>query len=160
MVFDPSIFVTLVQQYGYFGAFVAGFLSSFTLFIPSPTFVGIFFIGGVMNPILVGISAALGSTLGESISYLFGFGISKAAKKKYKKTIKKIEKLFLKYKPGVVIFIFAATPLPFDVVGIVAGVVNYDKKKFLIATLAGKLVKFIFIAVAGFYLLPYLTDIF
>jgi membrane protein YqaA with SNARE-associated domain len=160
MVFDPAIFVTLVQQYGYFGAFLAGFLSSFTLFIPSPTFIGIFFIGGVMNPVLVGVFAALGSTLGESISYLFGLGISKAAKKKYKKTINKIKKWFHKYKPSVIIFVFAATPLPFDVVGIVAGIVNYDKRKFFLATLAGKMVKFIMIAVAGYYILPYVIDVF
>ena len=159
MVFGLEFLEALVLTYGYAGAFLTGFLSSFTLFIPSPAFVVIFLLGAKLNPLLLGISAGFGSAIGEMVSYFAGYGVTIIAKK-YRKKILDIEKSFHKYKPTVVIFIFAATPLPFDLVGIFCGVIRYDKKKFFIATLAGKLVKFTFIAYAGFYGIPWVVDYF
>ncbi len=159
MVFGLDFLQALVLNYGYIGAFLTGFLSSFTLFIPSPAFFVIFLLGNKLNPLLLGISAGLGSAIGEMVSYFAGYGVNAVAKK-YKKNLAEIRKSFHKYKPPVVIFIFAATPLPFDLVGIFCGAIRYDKKKFFIATLAGKLVKFTFIAYAGFYSIEWIADYF
>ncbi len=159
MVFGLEFLEALVLTYGYLGAFLTGFLSSFTLFIPSPAFFVIFLLGSKLNPLLLGISAGLGSAIGEMISYFVGYGVTVIAKK-YRKNLNGIKKSFQRYRPPLVIFIFAATPLPFDLVGILCGAIRYDKKKFFIATLAGKLVKFTFIAYAGFYGIPWIVDYF
>lgn len=150
MVFGISALVSLVNTYGYPAIFVVGFLSSFTLFIPSPAFFVVFFFGATLNPVALGVIAGAGAALGETTGYIAGYGISKLAKKQRKK-LAEIRKLVHKYSPEVVIFLFAATPLPFDFVGIFCGTINFDRKKFFIATLLGKIVKFIFIAYAGFY---------
>jgi len=159
MVFGLEFLEALILTYGFAGAFITGFLSSFTLFIPSPAFFVIFLLGSKLNPLLLGISAGLGSAIGEMISYGAGVGVNIIAKK-YRKKLNETRKLFIRYKPPVVIFIFAATPLPFDIVGIFCGAIRYNKKRFFLATLAGKLVKFTLIAYAGFYSIESILDYF
>ena len=157
MVFGLEFLEALILTYGYAGAFVTGFLSSFTLFIPSPAFFVIFLLGSKLNPLLLGVSAGLGSAIGEMVAYGAGVGVNIIAKR-YRKKLNEIRKLFIRYKPPVVIFIFAATPLPFDIVGIFCGAIRYNKKKFFLATLAGKLLKFTLIAYAGFYSIESILD--
>ena len=159
LVFGLELLETLVLTYGYVGALLVGFLSSFTLFIPSPAFFVIFILGSKLNPLVLGISAGIGSAIGEMISYFAGYGVNFIVKK-YRKNLDEIKKSFYKYKPSVIIFFFAATPLPFDLVGILCGAIRYDKKKFFVATLAGKLVKFTFIAYAGFYSIEWIVNYF
>lgn len=157
MVVGIETLVSLVNTYGYPAIFVVGFLSSFTLFIPSPAFIVVFLFGATLNPIALGVIAGAGAALGETTSYLAGYGIHKIAKNQRKK-LDEIRKLVHKYKPEVVLFLFAATPLPFDFVGIFCGTINFDPKKFFVATLLGKIVKFIFIAYAGFYGIHWIAD--
>jgi len=148
-------------QLGYPGAFIIGFLSSFTLFLPTPAFALIFVMAaGGLNPIALGIAAGLGSAAGELIGFGIGYGSRKLLVKKYKKDLKRIEKLFQKYKGWLVIFVFAATPLPFDIVGIFCGNVGYPFKKFMIPTIAGKIVKYLALALAGFYGIQWLSSLF
>ena len=47
------------------------------------------------------------------------------------------------------IFLFAATPLPFDVMGMVAGLLRFPLWKFILACWFGKTLKYIGIALAG-----------
>jgi len=159
MVFGSEFLIGLANSYGLIGVFLIGFLSSFTLFIPSPAFFAVFLLGSVINPLPLGIAAGLGSAAGELTSYYAGYGVHLAAKK-YRKKFLETEKLFQKYRAPLIIFFFSATPLPFDIVGIFCGAVRYPLKKFFIATLAGKLVKFLIIAYAGFYGLETARSIF
>ncbi len=160
-MFGSDFLLGLVTNYGLIGAFLIGFLSSFTLFIPSPAFFVVFLLAatGTVNPLLLGVAAGLGSAAGELTSYFAGYGISVAAKK-YRKKFTHVEKLFQKYRAPVIIFVFSALPLPFDIVGIFCGTVRYPVRKFFAATLAGKLVKFVFIAFAGFYGIEIVNGIF
>lgn len=159
MVFGSEFLINLANTYGLVGVFLIGFLSSFMLFIPSPAFIVVFLLGSVINPLALGIAAGLGSALGEFTSYYAGYGVHLVAKK-YRKKFLETEKLFQKYKAPVIIFVFSALPLPFDIVGIFCGAVRYPVKKFFLATLAGKLVKFLIIAYAGFYGLEIARSIF
>lgn len=159
MVFGSEFLIGLANTYGLIGVFIIGFLSSFTLFIPSPAFFVVFLLGSVINPLPLGIAAGLGSAAGELTSYYAGYGVSLATKR-YKKKFMAVEKMFQKYNAPLIIFVFSATPLPFDVVGIFCGAVRYPLKKFFLATLAGKLVKFTLIAYAGFYGLEAIKNIF
>ena len=148
-------------QLGYIGAFIIGFLSSFTLFLPTPAFVIIFIMAAAgLNPIALGIAAGLGSAAGELIGFALGYGSRQLLVKKHKKELVRIERLFQKYKGWLVVFVFAATPLPFDIVGIFCGNIGYPFKKFMIPTIAGKIVKYIAIALAGFYGVQWLSSLF
>jgi len=146
-----DIFASLIKTYGYFGLFLANLMATSTIVIPLPVAIVVFAAGALMNPFLVGLSSALGATLGELTGYALGVGGRKVIEKKWKKWIKKIEILFQKYGGFWVIMLFAATPLPDDIVGIVGGTLDYPVKKFFVASFIGKLILNLALAYGGFY---------
>ncbi len=139
-------FATLIKTLSYFGIFISGFISSSTIFLPLPLYVIIVFSKELgLNIYLTIFSASLGVTIGEITGYLAGLGIRSL---KEMKKIKKYEKIFRKYG-FLSIFLFAALPLPFDIIGMLAGYLKYDLKKFLIAVFFGKLIKITIVAFIG-----------
>ena len=118
-------FIAWAQEFagawGYLGIFLINFLGSATIFFPVPAFIVVFLFGGILNPWLVGISAGIGAALGELTGYAIGKGGEVALKKKYKKWILRGEKWFRNHMAFPFIVIFAATPLPDDVLGILCG---------------------------------------
>lgn len=149
MVFE--IFMSLIKTYGYFGLFLANLMASATIIIPLPVSVFVFSSGALLSPLLVGLSSALGATLGEFTGYAIGWGGRKVIERKWKKWIKNTEGLFQKYGAFWIIILFAATPLPDDIVGIIGGTTRYPLKKFFIASFIGKLILNLALAYGGFY---------
>ena len=150
---------------GYIGAFLSGFLSTFTLFLPSPTFVVVAILAATQqfNPLLLGIIGGMGAAIGEMIGYFVGYGIGFGIekKRKYAKKIKYAKKLFDRFHPDAIIFVFSAAPLlPFDIVGLFCGAIKYDKKRFFLIVSVGKIIKYIVLAYAGFYGIEYIIKIF
>jgi membrane protein YqaA with SNARE-associated domain len=146
-----DIFTSLMKTYGYFGLFLINLIGSSTIIFPLPSAAFVFAAGAFLNPILVGLSSGLGAAIGEFTGYALGLGGRKVIEKKYRKWIKKIEKLFQKYGGFWIIILFAATPLPDDITGIVAGTLKYPLKKFFIASFIGKTILSLALAYGGFY---------
>jgi len=112
-----------------------------------------------LNPLLVGLIAGLGAAIGEFTGYGLGLGGRKVIEKKYKKDIEKVEKLFQRYGGFLIIVLFAATPLPDDIVGLLGGTLRYSLKKFFIASLIGKIILNLALAYAGFYGLNWILSV-
>ncbi len=146
-----EFFIGLVESFGYLGVFAAMIIVNASVFLPLPGFVIIVAAAAFLNPFLVGLAAALGGALGELTSYAIGYGGGKALEKKLRKNrwYFTIEKLFKSHKGAAAIFIFTVLPLAVDIVGIVCGVLKYDKKKFLIIVFLGKLLLYTAIAYAS-----------
>jgi membrane protein YqaA with SNARE-associated domain len=146
-------FVELLKSYGYLGAFALGFLSSFTIFLPSPAFIAVLGMAAFLNPLLLGIATGVGSAIGEMTGYALGRGAEAALHKKkghFHKDVERISKLFKRYRPDLVVFAFAAIPLlPVDALGIFCGAIRYDWKRFLLFMAVGKIIKFTALAFAG-----------
>ena len=121
----------IALTWGYLGIFVVNFIGSATIIFPVPAFLFVFILGGILNPWLVGISAALGASMGELTGYAIGLGGKKVIEKKYEKWLKKANKWMEKYRAFFIITLFAATPLPDDIVGVFCGAIKYDLKKFV-----------------------------
>ncbi len=167
MVFGLEFLTQFVQTFGYLGFVVVGFLSSFTIFLPSPAFIVVFVSAPFFNPVLLGIATGLGAAIGEMTSYALGYGLETIAEKKskkksrFRKQIEEVKKWFKKYHPDFVIFFFAAMPLlPVDAVGIFCGAIKYDKRKFFFFMLIGKIIKFTVLAFMGFYGIGFALDYF
>jgi len=123
-------------------------LASSTLLFPVPFFAVYAYLATFLNPLLLAPISALGSSLGELITYTIGYASGDLLKKnKYFKFAKK----WFKRNGAFTIFLFAATPLPDDVVGLIAGATDYNRSKFFLACLAGKLLLFLLIAFAVRY---------
>jgi len=160
----------LLDTLGYPIVFLINLIGSATVFVPVPGFALLFFLPVLgFNPWLLALFGAAGAAIGEITGYAVGIGGRKLAQKAENKGIgeKVLGKKTLieraeewSRKRGVfpVIVLFAATPLPFDIIGIVAGVVGYDARKFLLATFIGKLIIFSVIAWAGLFGMEWLLE--
>jgi len=153
---------SLVLAWGYLGLFVAEIIGSASIIFPAPVFLLNFVLGGMpgFNPWLVGIVAGAGSSIGEMTSYALGRGGREAIKKKYGSKLRKAQAWAEKHGVFPVIILFAATPLPFDVIGILAGMIRYDIRKFFIAMFIGKIVAGLALAWAGYYGMSWLLAAF
>lgn len=137
-----------MEYLGYISAFFGNMLASSTVIFPIPFFVVYAYLATFLNPILLATISAFGSALGELISYMIGYiGSDLLKKNKYFKFARK----WFKRNGALTIFLFAATPLPDDVVGLIAGAANYNRSKFFVACLFGKLLMFLFLAFAARY---------
>jgi membrane protein YqaA with SNARE-associated domain len=155
-----EFFNTLIKTYSYFGIFLVSLIGSASIFFPLPSTFVVFAAALFLDPFLLGLVGGLGAAIGEFTGYGIGVGGRKLIKKKWKKSMNKTEKLFQKYGGFLIIAIFAATPLPDDIVGILGGSLKYPVKKFFIATLIGKLILHWILAYGGFYGINWILDIF
>lgn len=147
-----------IVNFSYLGIFLVSLTGTSTILLPFPIYLIIFFSEGLgLNPFLVGIIAGIGSALGEATGYALGYGGRKLLKKKYKKWFRIAEKWFKK-NGFVTIFIFALTPLPDDIVGIIGGMTKYEIKKFFLASALGKIILCLLIAYSGHLIVPYFKE--
>ncbi len=140
----------LAYTYGYPGVFVLALLCNLTFFLPAPLVVPVYAMGVTHNPLLLGLSSGLGSTIGEFSSYIIGVGGSKIINERYSKQVSATKRL-LERHGAFLIFIFALTPLPDDLLLVTYGVIKYDLKKAFSAMLLGKILMNTIVAYAGKY---------
>jgi membrane protein YqaA with SNARE-associated domain len=150
----------MVSTLGYFGVFIVSFVGSATIILPIPSFVLVFALGATMNPWLITLFAAAGNVVGELTGYALGRGGGKLIETKYKDGIEKYRTYFENKKSFFLIVLFAATPLPDDILGIVAGIFRYNIRKFIAASFIGKLIMNGALAWAGFYGMKWVLTIY
>ena len=147
-----EIAISLIENFGYIGIFIVSAISSATVILPLPGFLAIPIAATSLNPFLIGIFGGLGATVGEMVGYGIGIGsrkLSLKAKKDLDIWFTRLSELFKKYNGFLIIIIFSATPLPFDVIGLFAGIIKYDVKKFFLATLIGRTMLYMILAYAS-----------
>ncbi len=142
---------SVVSSWGYLGIFFISLVSSASIFLPVPSFALVFAAGAILNPLLVGVAGGLGSAIGELTGYAIGYGGEHALSKKHRKLLGRTEAWAEKHGFFVIVVLFAATPLPDDIIGILGGALNYNIRKFFVASLIGKLALNLALAFGGFY---------
>ena len=156
-----ELLVQLILDWNYFGVFLAGLFSTvLPVPFPSPTFVLAIFAGRLLDPLFVGLAGGLGAALGETVGFFTGAAGKRFLLRKYASSIRRLEKQFERWRGELVVFAFAATPPPFDVVGIFCGAVGFPFRKFFLANLLGKIVKYLLLAYGGFYGLEFASSFF
>lgn len=139
----------LVQQYGYTGVFLLTFTESFIQpIIPDPFIVGATSLG--LNTDLTVLTVCVATVLGAIVGYGLGkfFGKPVFIKIFGKKAFKLGKKFFNKYGVwGVVIA--GLTPIPFKVVTWLAGIYNLPFHKFILASIVGRIPRFVLMAYLG-----------
>ena len=141
----------LVDTTGFLGLFIVNVLSAATIILPLPGVLVTAVFATVANPFLVAVIAGAGNAIGELTGYYIGLGGRHVIQKKSEKWLKKAQKWSDKHGTFSIIVLFGATPLPSDIVGLFAGVVKYDAKKFLLASFIGKTILNLMIAYASLY---------
>jgi len=137
-------FYDLSGEFGiYLGVFLISIFGNFTIIFPVPYVIALIVISAVIgfpgvNPILMGIVGGLGASIGETTAWLIGKGSQNALKDSEK--MNRMKTYVDKGWAPILIFIFAATPLPDDAFLIVLGLASYSILKTLIYCFIGKFV--------------------
>ena len=131
---------------GYLGSFLVSVVANGTIILPVPGLFFLFALGASLNPVLVGLSAGVGGAIGELTGYAAGFSGRRilSHNRAYIRAVGWVRKW------GVwVLFLFTATPLPVDIVGIAAGALRFPIWKFLIICALGKTILYSGMAFGG-----------
>ncbi len=149
---------------GPLGLFVAAVIGNASLFLPLPIDLLIIPLSTIdffnlnngiipLTPLILGVIVGIGASIGEFSGYIVGLAGIKSFESMQKKEVDKLRTVKEKLENvGVpLIAFFAFTPLPFDIIGVAAGLAKYSKKKFFIGCAAGKIPRYIILAYAGFF---------
>lgn len=138
-----------LEQYGYAAVFLAGLVSNATLILPLPGLAVSSVMGGVFNPWIVGVVGGVGQALGELTGYMAGYSGQTWVDENpiYNRLTQWMQRYGI-----LTIFVLAIIPNPvFDLGGIAAGALRFPLWKFLASCTAGKILKNIVFALAGYY---------
>lgn len=133
--------------YGYPGIFVLAFLANATVLIPAPGLAVVFAMGGVFNPLLVGLAAGAGGALGELSGYLAGFSGQAVVERAdvYKRMV-----AWMRRYGDLTVFVMAVIPNPFfDITGVTAGMLKMPFWRFLLWAWLGITIKMTIFAYLG-----------
>ncbi len=138
--FGPSL--RGLESYGYVGIFGLMIVSGGSVFFPVPGMASVFLAGAVWNPLLVGLAAGLGNSIGELTGYVAGRSGRTLLNADERPFFQRADRFLRRFGfPALVVF--AAIPNPvFDVVGIAAGCLGYSLKRFWLAVAIGNTIKY------------------
>ena len=144
--------ILALGAYGYAGAFLIALLSSATIIFPAPGWIAVVALSNILDPVWLGIVVGIGSAIGELTGYLAGEGVRDLINNRIKET-KKLEELVKRYgTAGIFVFAFIPNPL-FDIAGIVAGGLKIPWWQYLIACAAGRVIRYVLLAMLGAFTL-------
>ncbi len=148
-------FIRTLEGYGYLGAFLISILGGATIIIPVPMLAVVFALGGVLTPYWIGIAAGLGETVGALIIYMTGHGGGAALSNiKYGKIQAAYSRLmyWMERRGSWTLFVLSAVLNPFFYpAALTAGAMRFGLRRYFLICLAGKLIKGITVAYAGYW---------
>ncbi|MFC1914894.1 VTT domain-containing protein [Chloroflexota bacterium] len=146
--------VQQLEGYGYLGAFLISILGGATIIVPVPMLAVVFALGGVLLPYWVGIAAGLGETVGALIIYITGHGAGTALYSSNGRLQKAYLRLmgFMERKGSLTLFLLSAVLNPFFYpAALAAGALRFGIGKYFIICFAGKTIKGLTVAYAGYW---------
>ena len=147
----------LATGYGLIGIFIASVIANATVLLPLPIDLLVIAINAQSDSlgtvVILCAVVGIGSAVGEMTAYFAGILGVETAERFREKEFSQIKDLRekLERKGMGFIFLMALVPFPFDLIGITAGFIKYNPKKFFIAALFGKTIRYIAIGVAAYF---------
>jgi membrane protein YqaA with SNARE-associated domain len=135
-------------NYGYLGTFFLSLGTNATIILPMPSILMILPLGATFNPLYIGLVAGLGGALGEMTAYVVGY-TGRGLWQDNPNYIKAVG--WLKRWGMLIVFIFAVTPMPLDIMGIAAGNLRLPAWKFFLPAWPGKTIKYVVLAYVGYW---------
>jgi len=149
----------LALNYSYFGIFILSFIGALSIVFPIPYTVVIYFLGTFLDPYLIAFSGGFGSAMGEVLGYVLGYSGRVLISEERKKKMYYMVKIFDRYGV-IVIFLFALTPLPDDLLIIPLGIMRYNPVKFLTPCILGKTLMCLILALGGRFSIGLIRSLF
>lgn len=163
--FSPeSILDAIGVRNSYLVVFMVSLFGGISILFPIPYYLFVMtFAAGGSNPLLLGVFAGVGLTLGDSTSYLFGSHGGKIIPERYRKISKKILKKLTSYPEwlrfSTILLWGSIVPLPSDILTIPLGLMGYSYKKLIIPLGIGHIIFNTLIAFAGYYGITFILQL-
>lgn len=142
-----------VKSFGLFGILLVNFISSATIFVPTPGILSVGVGGSLYNPLLVAIAASLGSSFGELVTFGFGRSSKKVLNLKRIPFFPSLKNEFIRKSGPLLVFIFSFIPNPFfDGIGLLVGISSFSLVQFLGLVFAGRLLRNLIVAYVSSFL--------
>jgi len=168
---------SMAYGYGYVGGFLVSILGGITI-IPIPSLLVIFTLGGVLNPLYVGLASGLGEALGGITVYLTGAGggaiwsglqsrrhafydqpssgkpmpVQSKLRSRWQTFYDRLAGSVGRRGGSWLVFVVSAMVIsPFYFAGLAAGSLHMGLKRFFLVSWAGKTIKGLIIAYAGYW---------
>ena len=155
--------VRALEGYGYLGAFIISVFGGATILAPIPMTPVVFALGTVMQPsfapylgpVFVGAAAGLGETLGGLSIYMTGYGggtpLAKTRRGKLQAAYFRLMR-WMERRGSLVLFALSAVLNPFFYpAALAAGALRFGIRRYFLICWAGKTIKGITIAAAGYW---------
>jgi uncharacterized membrane protein YdjX (TVP38/TMEM64 family) len=147
-----------LAQYGYAAVFLTGLISNATVIFPVPGLAITAVMAGILNPWVVGIVGGVAQALGELTGYMAGYSGQTWVDEN--PTYDRLAR-WMQRRGMLTIAGLAAIPNPaFDLAGIAAGALRLPLWKFLIGCTIGGIIKNTVFALAGYYGIGALSNLF
>ena len=149
---DFSAIFPFAPEVGYIGLTLVSFFGSLIPFVPLPSFLllATMSVGDQFDLHVIALISAFTATGAKIIVFSVSYGGRRIIGEKSRKRMRPFERLVKKYGAGAAFFA-AATPIPDDLIYVPLGLAKYNPKRFIIATLAGKIVLSYVIVFAAHY---------
>jgi len=149
----------LYDKMGVAGVYLASFgisiIGNFWIILPTPYILSVMttLITLPVNPIIMALVVGGGASIGELTAWLLGRGaVEVINEKKYEKKSRGMDVLIQKGWGSWLVFLYAATPLPDDILLIILGMEKFSLKKALIASFLGKVTMVLLLVLVVFIL--------
>jgi uncharacterized membrane protein YdjX (TVP38/TMEM64 family) len=147
-----SFIEAAAHGYPLLSSFLIAFISNAIPYMTVPYLAVIAGYGAIISDsldrVLVAVVGGLGAALGKVVVFMFGRGVHKVLPEHIKENVSFIAKAFSK-GVFIAIFMFAALPLPDDLLYIPVGMTGYSLVKFFVAVASGKIVLTLAAVLAG-----------
>ncbi|RLE58116.1 MAG: hypothetical protein DRJ32_07075 [Thermoprotei archaeon] len=140
-----DLFLNMPYTYRWLAFFMVSFIGATSVIFPIPYTVIIFLLASRIpniNPLEIAVFSGLGSALGEVVGWVLGrlvTGAVSTSTRRRADALLRIIRMKGEWFVPIVVFLFAFTPLPDDILFIGLGLVNYPLLKALIPCVAGKI---------------------
>ncbi|MCF2143198.1 MAG: hypothetical protein K9W42_05810 [Candidatus Heimdallarchaeota archaeon] len=129
----------------YFGVFLISIFGNFTVIFPIPYTLALITVAvrptiDALDIFILGLFAGAGAALGETSAWLLGKASKNVMEDSMEKQVARAKSWIDRGLAPLIIFIFAATPLPDDAILLFIGLLGYALWKTLIWCLLGKIV--------------------
>ena len=149
---DFSAIFPFAPEVGYIGLTLVSFFGSLIPFVPLPSFLllATMSVGDQFDLHVIALISAFTATGAKIIVFSVSYGGRRIIGEKSRKRMRPFERLVKKYGAAAAFFA-AATPMPDDLIYVPLGLAKYNPKRFIIATLAGKIILSYIIVFAAHY---------
>jgi len=149
---DFSAIFPFAPEVGYIGLTLVSFFGSLIPFVPLPSFLllATMSVGDQFDLHVLALISAFTATGAKIIVFSVSYGGRRIIGEKSRKRMRPFERLIKKYGAAAAFFA-AATPMPDDLIYVPLGLAKYNPKRFIVATLAGKIVLSYIIVFASHY---------